>query len=75
MISPKYLQYTVVNIKIKCMLHLQKRVAKMIDKSDLLAWAQFLEYIRTIGAQAALVNSGAKQGDTIVAGEISWTME
>ena len=52
-----------------------KRVAKMIDKSDLLAWAQFLEYIRTIGAQAALVNSGAKQGDTIVAGEISWTME
>ena len=52
-----------------------KRVAKMIDKNNLLAWAQFLEYIRTIGAQAALVKSGAKQGDTIIAGEISWIME
>ena len=47
----------------------------MIDKNNLLAWAQFLEYIRTIGAQAALVKSGAKQGDTIMAGETSWIME
>lgn len=52
-----------------------KRVAKMIDKNDLLAWAQFLEYIRIIGAQSALVKSGAIQGDTIMAGEISWIME
>mgnify|MGYP001090899281 CR=1 FL=1 len=52
-----------------------KRVGKMIDKKDLLAWAQFLEYIRIIGAQAALIKSGAKQGDIIMAGEISWIME
>jgi len=51
-----------------------KRIAKMLDKNDLLAWAQFLEYIRIIGAQSALVKSGAKEGDTITAGEVSWIM-
>ncbi|MQG19013.1 MAG: GTPase ObgE [SAR202 cluster bacterium] len=52
-----------------------KRVAKNVDQNDLLAWAQFLEYVRSIGALGALKKSGAKQGDTVIVGDISWIME